>query len=661
MGNTWSWGFDSAKHSKTSSKANKDSAKQNVDLSQGNIDVNKYDNLRTENDLRNRKHDDKNNSKSKEKINTSINSEYGKLNDTVPNKPTKILTEDNEKSSVCIDVESLTKSTWNRFNKRSSINPKSAFQALDLEEVPYWKNQCLIDIDQVKYVWIYSSYTGNGWWHMTPEFNNHVEKLYQMWNNKEDFDKLNHFKLNGSDFKYNFDKMCQINRDTKTNRTIRRLDIDKIREIEKNYISLIDNSEYVWKYRDSKGLIEFMPQLQEEIEAAYFDFQANNQSDKYVHYEFKYPNGYDYQLNFRKMTQINRQTGVRRNIERIINSENTKNKNCKLSNETKQSTIDLNELYNNDSQQTLKKENMFSSIFSPRQGNLQVSRVEIDRVELDQLNKVEDGQVNKVENDQVNKVENNQVNKVESDQVNKVENDQVNKVESDQVNKVEDDQVNNFEVEQVNNVEVEQANNFEVEQANKVEEDQINKVKDDLVNNVENDQVNNFEVEQVTNVEVEQANNVEINNVEVNNVEIDQVNNVEIDQVNPVNTFNPVNTVNGTFCLEVDSIEVNSGEVNNGEVDQVDQVYPVDTFNGILCPEVDKFEVNNAEVNNGEIDLVNTFNGTFCSEVDKFGVNDGEADPVNTFNETLCLKVDSLEADNFGVKHVEVDPFNTFN
>jgi len=229
--------------------------------------------------------------------------------------------EKQSKQSSQLDINELKAKPTDKYNKRSSINPKSAFQALNLEEVPYWKNACKIDIDKVKYVWIYSSYYGNGWWHMSPEVNDHIENLYQMWKRNEDISQKNHLRINGGDFKYNFDKMCQINRNTNTNRTVRRLDIDQLQQIEQHYVEKIGQSEHVWLYQAGNKYVPFMPQFQEEIEAAYQDFSDHSESDKYVHYELKYPNGYNYQLNFRRMSQVNRQTGVKRTISRVPNNE----------------------------------------------------------------------------------------------------------------------------------------------------------------------------------------------------------------------------------------------------------------------------------------------------------------------------------------------------
>ena len=229
---------------------------------------------------------------------------------------------DNNTTDGRLNVSELKpNSDRDKYNKRSSINPKSAFQTLNLEDVPYWKNACKVDIDKIKYVWIFSSYYGNGWWYMSPEVNDQVEKLYQMWKNGENISEHNHLRIHSADFKYVFDKMCQINRMTNTNRTIRRLDIDELQRIEKTYEEQIQKVDFVWMYQtQGQKFIPFMPQFQEELEAAYQDYVDHPDEEHYVHYKFKYSNGYDYQLNFKKMTQLNQQTGVRRTISRISKS-----------------------------------------------------------------------------------------------------------------------------------------------------------------------------------------------------------------------------------------------------------------------------------------------------------------------------------------------------
>ena len=215
-----------------------------------------------------------------------------------------------------LNMSELKKSSdMNDRRKQSSINCKSAFQALNLEEVPYWKNQCKVDINRVNYVWIYSAYTGNGWWYVSPQTNEHIEKLYQLWVQQQDISMYNHLSLNGGDFKYNFEKMCQINRYTKTNRTIRRLDINQLNDIEKKCEDQLAKSDYLWTFQAGHKQVPYMPNYQEEIEAGFQDF--NERRGDYVHHRFKYSNGYNYQINYQKMTQLNQDTGVRRAIIRV--------------------------------------------------------------------------------------------------------------------------------------------------------------------------------------------------------------------------------------------------------------------------------------------------------------------------------------------------------
>lgn len=220
-------------------------------------------------------------------------------------------------SSGGLDMSQLQPKTNQK--KQSSINCRSAFQALNLDVVPYWKNTCQIDVDQVNYVWIFSSYTGNGWWFMSPDVNTHVEKLYQRFEQGDLIDESddNHLAIRGHDFKYNFDKMCQINRSTGTNRTIRRLDMMKVKEIEQECSEQFKKSEFIWMYQAGSSFVPFMANYQEEIEAAHQDYIDNPTDENYLHYNFKYSNGYEYQLNFRKHTQLNRNTGVRRAISRV--------------------------------------------------------------------------------------------------------------------------------------------------------------------------------------------------------------------------------------------------------------------------------------------------------------------------------------------------------
>jgi hypothetical protein len=222
-------------------------------------------------------------------------------------------------SSGGLDVSQLQPRATQK--RQSSINCRSAFQALNLDVVPYWKNSCQIDIDKVDYVWIFSSYNGNGWWFMNPTVNSHVEKLYQDSLEGTGDAEDNHLVIGGHDFKYNFDKMCQINRSTGTNRTIRRLDMSKVKEIEQACGEQFQRSDFIWLYQAGSAHVPFMANYQEELEAAYQDYLDNLNDEHYLHYNFKYSNGYEYQLNFRKKTQLNRHTGVRRAISRVPRSE----------------------------------------------------------------------------------------------------------------------------------------------------------------------------------------------------------------------------------------------------------------------------------------------------------------------------------------------------
>jgi hypothetical protein len=207
--------------------------------------------------------------------------------------------------------------------RKSTINPKSAFQALDLEEVPYWKNTCRVDIDQTPYVWIYSSYYGNGWWFMEGDTNDHVEKLYQRHLAGDDITDDNHLYIHNGDFKYDYDKMCQVNRKTKTNRTIKRLDIGKLKEIEGKYATMVSDTEstHVWMFQAGSKYVPFMPSYQEELEAAYGDYQDHPENDDYTTYKFKYSNGYNYVVDFARMTQRNEDTGNTRTMSRVSKQE----------------------------------------------------------------------------------------------------------------------------------------------------------------------------------------------------------------------------------------------------------------------------------------------------------------------------------------------------
>ena len=228
-------------------------------------------------------------------------------------------------SSNETDDESDSNQSKERSNvnldKKWSINPQSALHISELKEMPYWKNTCAIDIDLVKYVWIYSSYYGNGWWFMTPEVNNHVEKLFKMWKNGEQIDDINHLKIHGGDFKYEFDTMCQINRITKTNRRICRLDIDELVLLEEKFINDLSQFDTLWMYQKGKHYLPFMPESQKTIEAAYKTYIENPNIPKNIHHEFKYPNGYTYAIDFENMTQRNQQTTVKKTIRRISNDQ----------------------------------------------------------------------------------------------------------------------------------------------------------------------------------------------------------------------------------------------------------------------------------------------------------------------------------------------------
>ncbi len=218
-----------------------------------------------------------------------------------------------------LDITQL-QPTQTTSKSQSTINCRSAFYALNLDAVPYWKNQCQVDVNQVKYVWIYSG-VRNGWWFMAPNINTQVEALYQRWVEKDNIDSDNHICTGNNDFKYNFDKMCQINRLTQTNRTIQRLDINKVNELENNCQKQFNQVDFIWLYQTNSQFVPFLPSYQEELEAGYQDYLDNPEDPDSVHYNFKYSNGFDYQINYKKKTQLNRHTGIRRPISRAPKSE----------------------------------------------------------------------------------------------------------------------------------------------------------------------------------------------------------------------------------------------------------------------------------------------------------------------------------------------------
>ena len=127
-------------------------------------------------------------------------------------------------------------------------------------------------------------------------------------------------------------------------------------------------------YQAGQKHVPFMPQFQEELEAAYQDYIENPHAKNNVHYKFKYPNGYDYQLNFEKMTQLNQQTGVRRTISRVDIEELTNHPEYQVSTGFSQSyklphmvakPIDLNQL-TQDNQQTISTHDLFNDSFKFR-------------------------------------------------------------------------------------------------------------------------------------------------------------------------------------------------------------------------------------------------------------------------------------------------------
>jgi len=207
--------------------------------------------------------------------------------------------------------------------------------------MPYWKNKCTIDTD---FVWIYSSYFGNGWWFTTPSVNNYVESLYKKWVAGEPIvyetkpvyddssDESSDDELSSDDdidvslysvrrFRYDFDKMTQINDGTGTIRRIKRLSINVLKEIEEKMINMTKNNEFVWVYgtRNNK-FVAYIPPHQQELSDAYNRYMRVNNPDDKDNCEtlrIMNVNGYEYLIDFQNMIQTNMITNTVRIIKRI--------------------------------------------------------------------------------------------------------------------------------------------------------------------------------------------------------------------------------------------------------------------------------------------------------------------------------------------------------
>jgi hypothetical protein len=226
-------------------------------------------------------------------------------------------------------------------------NPPDMKDPESSDAVPYWKNKCTTDTD---YVWIFSSYFGNGWWFTTPTVNEYVEGLHKKWTAGEpivyeshkvyddssdessddssaDDDDLDISLYSVKRFRYDFDKMTQINDNTGTIRRIKRLSINVLKEIEEKMITMTKNNDFVWVYGTRSGkFIAYVPQQQQELSDAhnrYMRVGENNPDDKNNCETLRIMNvnGYEYLIDFLNMTQTNLATNTVRNIKRIPANE----------------------------------------------------------------------------------------------------------------------------------------------------------------------------------------------------------------------------------------------------------------------------------------------------------------------------------------------------
>lgn len=169
----------------------------------------------------------------------------------------------------------------------------------------YLKNNCRCDSS---YYWLYNSmHDVDGWWFMSAESCDGVERLYQNYLQEGGRD----YSFNG--FKYNFDKMTQSG--DYNSRRITRLSHDEYIALRNEYISAVAGRPSLWTCRMSDKHVIYNPNIQNELDL------ARRQGIPTI--KCKLGNGYEYTFDLVNMTQQNGNTARLRPIDLLNPREST--------------------------------------------------------------------------------------------------------------------------------------------------------------------------------------------------------------------------------------------------------------------------------------------------------------------------------------------------
>lgn len=180
--------------------------------------------------------------------------------------------------------------TISRGTKNAPVMPKITINS-------FLKNNCRCDSNCY---WLYNSmHDTDGWWFMSSDACDAIERLYQNYLQDSDSD----YMYNG--FKYDFNQMVQSG-DYNT-RKITRLTHEEYIALRNEYISAIVSRSSLWVCKMNDKHMIYNPNIQNELDA------ARRQGTPAIY--CKLGNGYEYTFDLTNMTQQNGRTARLRPIE----------------------------------------------------------------------------------------------------------------------------------------------------------------------------------------------------------------------------------------------------------------------------------------------------------------------------------------------------------
>ena len=194
-----------------------------------------------------------------------------------------------------------------------------------------FKNKNRLETD---YYWIYRSYYKEGWWFMSPEYNEYIEKNFNTTRSTDDTTKADNDTTKadsdtagpiddtakadndtagpiddtvgpGSLFIYDFDQMTQTSRKNGTVRDIRRITANDLEEMHREFLEELLKLDQIWLYETKSGFVPY--QIKDQI-------QINNGNVTIFH--GKYP----FTIDKSTMCQTS-STGRKRDIMMLTNLE----------------------------------------------------------------------------------------------------------------------------------------------------------------------------------------------------------------------------------------------------------------------------------------------------------------------------------------------------